>query len=78
MQLRRLGFAALAALAMFGAAPAVGQDAADPAAPRTVDIAAHIAEASLRFGIPEQWIYAVMRPRALAGSVRYRRLERWG
>jgi len=61
MQLRRLGFAALAALAMFGAAPAFGQDAADPAAPRTVDIAAHVAEASLRFGIPEQWIYAVMR-----------------
>jgi len=61
MQLRRLGFAALAALAMFGAASAFGQDAADPAAPRTVDTAAHVAEASLRFGIPEQWIYAVMR-----------------
>jgi hypothetical protein len=26
-----------------------------------VDIAAHVAEASLRFGIPEDWIYAVMR-----------------
>ena len=61
MQLRRLSFAALAALALFGAAPAFGQDAADPTAPRTVDIAAHVAEASLRFGIPEQWIYAVMR-----------------
>jgi soluble lytic murein transglycosylase-like protein len=61
MQLRRLGFAALAALAMFGAAPAFGQDAVEPAAPRTVDIAAHVAEASLRFGIPEQWIYVVMR-----------------
>ena len=57
---RSLRFA-LAALALFGAAPAFGQDAADPAAPRTVDIAAHVAEASLRFGIPEQWIYAVMR-----------------
>jgi len=61
MQLRRLGFATLAALALFGAAPAIGQGAADPAVPRTVDIAAHVAEASLRFGIPEQWIYAVMR-----------------
>ena len=61
MQLRRLSSAALAALAMFGAAPAFGQDTADPAAPRIVDIAAHVAEASLRFGMPEQWIYAVMR-----------------
>src|SRR3546814_471848 len=61
MQLRRLGVATWAALALFGAAPAFGQDAAEPAAPRTVDIAAHVAEASLRFGIPEQWIYAVMR-----------------
>ena len=61
MQLRRLGSAALAALALFGAAPALGQDAADPTAPRTIDVAAHVAEASLRFGIPEQWIYAVMR-----------------
>ena len=61
MQLRRLSFAALAVLAMFGAAPALGQDAADPVAPRTVDIAAHAAEASRCFGIPEQWIYAVMR-----------------
>lgn len=48
----------LAALALFGASPAFGQDTA---AARTVDIAAHVAEASLRFGIPEQWIYAVMR-----------------
>ncbi len=61
MQLRRLRFATWAALAMFGAAPAFGQETAEPTAPRTVDIAAHVAEASLRFGIPEQWIYAVMR-----------------
>ncbi|MBL0923446.1 MAG: lytic transglycosylase domain-containing protein [Sphingomonadaceae bacterium] len=26
-----------------------------------IDIAVHVAEASLRFGIPEDWIYAVMR-----------------
>ena len=61
MQLRRLGFAAFAAIALFGAAPAFGQDAAEQAAPRTVDIASHVAEASQRFGIPEHWIYAVMR-----------------
>lgn len=52
---------ALAALALFGGAPAFGQDAAEQVQPRTVDIAAHVAEASQRFGIPEQWIYAVMR-----------------
>ena len=61
MQLRRLGFAAFAALALFGAAPAFGQDAAEQVTPRTVDIASHVAEASQRFGIPEHWIYAVMR-----------------
>lgn len=52
---------ALAALILFGGAPAFGQDAAERVQPRTVDIAAHVAEASQRFGIPEQWIYAVMR-----------------
>ena len=61
MQLRRLGLAALAALALFGAVPAIGQDAAEQVVPRTVDIASHVAEASQRFGIPEHWIYAVMR-----------------
>ena len=61
MQLRRLGLAALLALALFGGAPAYAQDAAEPAAPRTVDIASHVAEASQRFGLPEHWIYAVMR-----------------
>ena len=58
---RRLGLAAFAALALLGAAPAFGQDAAEQAAPRAVDIASHVAEASQRFGIPEHWIYAVMR-----------------
>jgi membrane-bound lytic murein transglycosylase B len=61
MQLRCSGFAASAALALFCAAPAIGQDASEPAPPRTVDIASHVAEASQRFGIPEHWIYAVMR-----------------
>ncbi|MBY0520979.1 MAG: lytic transglycosylase domain-containing protein [Sphingomonas sp.] len=61
MQLRRLGFAAFAALALLGAAPALGQDAAEQASPRSIDIAAHVAEAAQRFGLPEGWIYAVMR-----------------
>ena len=61
MQLRRLAFSALAALALFADAPAFGQNTAELAAPRTVDIASHVAEAALRFGLPEQWIYAVMR-----------------
>jgi len=52
---------ALAALALFGAPPSFGQDAAELAAPRTVDIASHVTEASQRFGLPEHWIYAVMR-----------------
>ncbi len=51
----------LAALVLFGGVPAVGQDAAEQVQSRSVDIAAHVAEASQRFGIPEQWIYAVMR-----------------
>ncbi|MBN8483843.1 MAG: lytic transglycosylase domain-containing protein [Sphingomonadales bacterium] len=52
---------ALAAIALFGVAPAFGQDAAEQVQSRSVDIAAHVAEASQRFGISEQWIYAVMR-----------------
>ncbi|MBU2605157.1 MAG: lytic transglycosylase domain-containing protein [Alphaproteobacteria bacterium] len=61
MPLRRLAIAAFAAIALFGGAPAVGQNAAEQAQPRTVDIASHVAEASQRFGLPETWIYAVMR-----------------
>jgi hypothetical protein len=53
--------ALLAGLGLFGDAPAFGQVAAEQAQPRTVDIAAHVAEASQRFGLPEAWIYAVMR-----------------
>lgn len=52
---------ALAALVLFGGAPAFGQVTAEQVQPRTVDIAAHVVEAAQRFGIPEQWIYAVMR-----------------
>ena len=50
-----------AALVLLGCAPAFGQDAAGQASSRRIDIAAHVAEAAQRFGIPEQWIYAVMR-----------------
>lgn len=53
--------ALIAALALFGDAPAYGRDAAEQAAPRTIEIAAHVAEAAHRFGLPESWIYAVMR-----------------
>lgn len=61
--MRRLTpFAAMvAALGLFGNAPAYGQDAAEQAQPRVIDIASHVSEASQRFGLPETWIYAVMR-----------------
>lgn len=59
---RKAVFAALlAAVGLFGYAPALGQNAAEQASPRTIDIAAHVAEAAQRFGLPEIWIYAVMR-----------------
>ncbi len=55
------GMAAFLAAALFGNAPASGQAAAEQAQPRSVDIASQVSEASQRFGIPEGWIYAVMR-----------------
>ena len=61
MRLPRSLRLAWAALALFGNAPAYGQDATEQMQSRTADIAAHVAEASQRFGLPEQWIYAVMR-----------------
>jgi len=57
-----------AALALLGCGPAFGQDAAGQASPRRIDIAAYVAEASQRFGIPEHWIYAVMRTES-AGKI---------
>lgn len=53
--------ALLAAIDLFGNAPACGHAAAEQASPHTVNIAAHVTEASQRFGIPENWIYAVIR-----------------
>ncbi|MGC1470013.1 MAG: lytic transglycosylase domain-containing protein [Sphingorhabdus sp.] len=41
--------------------PALAQKELPPAQSARVDIAAHVAEASQRFSIPEGWIYAVMR-----------------
>ena len=62
--LRIAGFA----LALFGAAPAYPQDAAEQAQPRVLDIASHVAEAAQRFSLPETWIYAVLRTES-AGRV---------
>ncbi len=58
----------VSACCLFGNAPAYGQVAAEQVQPRTVEIAAHVAEASQRFGLPESWIYAVMRTES-AGRV---------
>ena len=51
----------LAAFGLCGNEPAFGQGAAEQQPLRVIDIAAHVAEAAQRFGLPEQWIYAVMR-----------------
>lgn len=61
MRGNRLGLASFLSVALFGDAPAFGQAAAEQAQPRSIDIASHVSEASQRFGIPEHWIYAVMR-----------------
>ena len=58
----------VSACCLFGNAPAYGQAAAEQVQPRTVAIADHVAEASQRFGLPESWIYAVMRTES-AGRV---------
>lgn len=68
--MRRLAYFAIvvSALGLFGNAPAFGQDAAEQAQPRVLDIASHVAEAAQRFGLPETWIYAVLRTES-AGRV---------
>ena len=43
------------------ACPAAAQDLQPDRPTAAIDIADHVRDASLRFGIPEQWIWAVMR-----------------
>lgn len=59
----------VSALCLFGDAPAYGQAAVEQPLPHTIAVADHVTEASQRFGLPESWIYAVMRTES-AGRVR--------
>ena len=61
MSLHRPLRAIYCALALLAAAPVLAQPGAQQSEPQRVDIAAHVTEASQRFGIPDHWIYAVMR-----------------
>jgi len=63
--------AALLAALPIGQAPALAQEANTPPAPSGVThpYAPHVAEAARRFGIPEAWIWAVMRVES-AGNAR--------
>ena len=49
------------AIGLLLAAPIAAQDVEGERAATVINIDANVREASLRFGIPEQWIYAVMR-----------------
>ena len=51
----------LVAAGMLIACPAAAQEVPPERAPVVIDIASHVRDASLRFGIPEHWIWAVMR-----------------
>jgi soluble lytic murein transglycosylase-like protein len=53
--------ALLIAAALGGYPPAYGQDVAEQTQLRPIEVSAHVAEAEQRFGIPESWIYAVIR-----------------
>jgi hypothetical protein len=55
--LARLGFAA----SLLAACPATAQTASIQQSSVAVQITEHVRDASIRFGIPEQWIWAVMR-----------------
>jgi soluble lytic murein transglycosylase-like protein len=55
----RLALAGMALLLVSD--PALAQPTPPPTQSSQVDIAAHVADASQQFGIPEKWIYAVMR-----------------
>lgn len=67
--IRILGVCVLAvASATLVAEPAAAQQAPVSMSPETTSAATVVADAALRFGIPEQWIYAVMRAES-AGRV---------
>jgi Transglycosylase SLT domain len=57
-----------AALALLAAAPASAQPSSVTASPDSNSAATAVSDAALRFGIPEHWIYAVMRAES-AGRV---------
>lgn len=57
----RLFFALALAVPALGGDIAFGQKTTSPASTNNISITDHVTEASRRFGIPEQWIYAVMR-----------------
>lgn len=61
MQGSRLTFVILSALLCVHHAPALAQENAARAQAQPIDIAAHVREAAQRFGIPEHWIWAVIR-----------------
>ncbi len=59
---RRIAFAAaFAVLAIAGQQPGRAQTWVTLPQPERIDIAAHVHEASRRFGLPAHWIYAVIR-----------------
>ncbi len=61
--------ALLAAQSLYNASPAFGQDAGVEVQSQRIDIAPLVAEAAKRFGLPEEWIYAVMRTES-AGRIK--------
>lgn len=61
MRLTLPAFLLFAAYLSIGNAAVKAQTAAGQLQPVKVDIAEYVAEAAQRFGIPESWIYAVMR-----------------
>ncbi len=61
--------ALLAALNLHDISPAFGQDAGVEVQSQRIDIAPLVTEAAQRFGLPEEWIYAVMRTES-AGRIK--------
>lgn len=61
MRRHRFAFVILCALLCPQHAPALAKSSASPVQTQRIDIAVHVSEAAQRFGIPENWIYAVIR-----------------